>query len=230
MLSLSYILRVVKGLFLVTACPVCGKITDMGGLCKNCLKILDNARMTDGLTVMDGVKGKSIFSYEYEQVKSAVKYMKKVPDADVFGYFAAFAAGKVRTFGISGDTVITFVPRSKEGFRENGFDQSEYLAKRMAKILGFAKVKRLTKRIGKSKAQKTLSGKDRASNVKGKFCAVNRKISPENIVIVDDVLTTGASMKECISVLREKYPCSRICFVTLAKNPGNLKMMIPERK
>lgn len=230
MLDFAYFIRLIKGLFLVTCCPVCGKVTDMGGICESCFKILDGAHVIDDATFLDGTKGKSIFSYEYEQVKSVVNYMKTTPDKDVSGYFATLMAGKVRSFGICGDCVITFVPRSREGFRENGFDQSEYLAKRIAKILGFSRMERLIKRSGRSKAQKTLSAKDRALNVKGRFCAVKRKISPRNIVIIDDVLTTGSSMKECVSVLKEQYPCAEIYFVTLAKNPKVLHMPIPERK
>ena len=200
-------------------------------MCDGCLHALDTAHTGAVRTLLDGkVKGECVFSYEYEHVKRLILYMKRNPDSDVFGYCAAFIAGKIRSLGINQEIFITFVPRSTEGLRENGFDQSEYLVKRTARILGNAKAVRLLKRAGKSTAQKKLAGLERNLNISGKFRCVKTPVNPKNIIIVDDVLTTGSSISECASVLKDRYPEADIYFAVLAEEPKNSRQLIPERK
>ena len=170
----------------------------------------------DGYTV----KCRSVFSYEYDQVKTAVLFMKENPEKCIYNFFAAYLAREIRNIGYTGKAVITYVPRSDEGMRDNGFDQSKLLAKMVSRIVPDTECLTLIKRTGKSKAQKSLKGKDREENVKGKFCAVKTAASPKNIIITDDMFTTGSSMKECVSVLKNAYPDADIFCVTAAKTPN----------
>jgi predicted amidophosphoribosyltransferase len=70
------------------------------------------------------------------------------------------------------------------------------------------KYSKLIKRKGFSKEQKRLSAEQRQKNIAGKFrvrkpCS---KTMPDSIVIFDDVMTTGSSIKECARLLHSKYP------------------------
>ncbi|MBQ8758405.1 MAG: ComF family protein, partial [Clostridia bacterium] len=221
MLKFFAAFRFIKDIFLPTCCPVCLKETEKSGICKECHGILEAAMLEnpdfdfdfDGYTV----RCSSVFSYEYEQVRSLVMFMKENPDKGVYMYAAAYLARAVRSLGLSEDTVITYVPRSTQGLRENGFDQSQLLARSVSRIVPHLEYGRLLKRHGRSMAQKRLTGKEREENVKGKFRAVKTDASPKNILITDDMFTTGSSVKECAAVLKSAYPDARIFCVTVAR-------------
>ena len=220
--KISRLLDFIRDTFLVTQCTVCMKQTEKGGICSECLDVLDTAHLAskkysfeiDGRTV----NCVSVFSYEFDQVKSLVLRMKANPDRRTFIYCASRLAGEIRALGIEEDAVVTYVPRSNEGLRKYGFDQSQFISRIVSDVLPFASYKKLIKRTGKSKAQKRLSGDERKENVKGKFCAAKADGTFKNIVIIDDVCTTGSSLRECAAVLKEKYPEAEIFCVTVAKN------------
>lgn len=81
-----------------------------------------------------------------------------------------------------------------------GFNQSQLLAKDIAKLLEveicdvLRKNKATSKQAGTNKSQ-------RSKNLKGKF-AVKKDIVPENVMIIDDVHTTGATLNECAALLK----------------------------
>lgn len=222
MLKFSRLADFIRDTFLITQCPVCMKQTEKGGICPECLAVLDMAYLDYKEYSFDvgeyTVKCVSAFSYEFDQVKSLILRMKANPDRRMFMYCAQMLAGKIRSLGLEQDTVVTYLPRSNEGMRKYGFDQSHMLADILCDILPFAKCKKLIFRVGNSKAQKRLSGEDRKQNVKGKFRSVKRTGTPKSIVIIDDLITTGSSLKECAAVLKKKYPNADIFGLTIAKN------------
>ena len=97
--------------------------------------------------------------------------------------------------------VITFTPRRPNQVRYYGFDQSEELAVAISTATGIP-CKTLLKRVGFARAQKKLKGKDRAKNVKGKFIGTEN-IDNKNILLIDDVVTTGSTIAECARILKE---------------------------
>ena len=222
MLNPGCIASLFKDLFVPTVCPVCWKSVERSGICKACLDVLDGAFLADSLKEICAddiiIQCRSVFSYQYEQVKSLVLFMKENPQRDVYMYAASYLAREIAGFNLDGETLVTCVPRSDEGLRENGFDQSELLAKVVSSIVPEVHFAKLLKRKGKSSMQKRLGGKEREENVKGKFCAMKTKASPKNIVIVDDVFTTGSSLKECASVLLNVYSDACVYCVTVARN------------
>lgn len=215
--------RFLKKVILPEYCPLCLKEYDEGGICKACYGILEGAAFKDGAFDFDidgyTVRCRSVFSYKHGHVKKLVRCMKENPDNGVFMFAAAYLAGEVRSLGLEEEgTVITYVPRSKIGLRENGFDQSYLLARAVSRIIPTLECGRLLERRGKSRAQKSLAAKEREENVKGKFRAVETEASPKNIIIADDMYTTGSSIMECAAVLRRKYPNADIFCLTVAKN------------
>ncbi len=98
---------------------------------------------------------------------------------------------------------ITSIPRADENFLIYGYDHGEILARAVAEICGIAYLK-LIERNGKRGEQKQLSGKERFENVKGAFsvtCDV-RKVGGRAVIVVDDVVTTGATMSEALRALK----------------------------
>ena len=105
------------------------------------------------------------------------------------------------------DTYISYVPMWPKRERERGFNQSELIAHKLGRLLGLAE-QPLLEKVRDNKSQVGLSPKEREENVKGAFQVKsqipNSKLGvPENVLLVDDVYTTGATVRECIRVLRK---------------------------
>jgi ComF family protein len=86
---------------------------------------------------------------------------------------------------------------------ERGFNQSELLAGEVARRCGL-RVERSLKRIRRTPPQVGLGQFERATNLLGAFAVhtLGRPIAGSRVVLVDDVLTTGATLAECAAVLR----------------------------
>jgi ComF family protein len=95
------------------------------------------------------------------------------------------------------DAILVPVPPRPGKIKENGWDQVEYLAKKLEK---YRYVSRCLKR-SRSKVQKKLGRSERLENLKGRIWL--NGTAPKTAVIIDDVMTTGSTMEVCASVLKE---------------------------
>ena len=93
------------------------------------------------------------------------------------------------------------VPLHPARLRERGYNQSEMLAFQISQITNI-KVLKCLKRIKYTKSQTVLADKERRINVEKAF-AFDKNYSIENkkIILIDDVVTTGATLKNCAQVL-----------------------------
>jgi ComF family protein len=83
-----------------------------------------------------------------------------------------------------------------------GFNQSEVAACAVAKSLGLPLVSGALKRVRAARVQAGLKRRERETNLKGAFAAPHHaKIRGRTILLVDDVMTTGATARECARVL-----------------------------
>lgn len=101
------------------------------------------------------------------------------------------------------DVIVTYAPRTKKAVKEYGYDQAHLLAKYYAKYGGYKFMRLLNrKRIYKQSEQKLLNFKQRAKNVKGAFYICNEDaVLGKTIVLIDDVVTSGATVGECADLL-----------------------------
>ena len=97
--------------------------------------------------------------------------------------------------------VLTWVPVSRARRRERGYDQAETLCRSLSKCMGVPAKGLLTKTVD-NKAQATLDALQRKANVLGVYGALNTdEIAGKRVLLVDDVITTGATLSECSRVL-----------------------------
>ena len=101
-----------------------------------------------------------------------------------------------------GGVVITYVPRSKRAKRKAGHDQSEQLAKRISKASG-APLVPLFENVSRS-YQKALNRAERSENARKGYRLISPELKLDDriVVIIDDIVTTGASIGACASLAR----------------------------
>jgi ComF family protein len=107
--------------------------------------------------------------------------------------------------------VLVAAPLSRERLRERGFNQAELLAKEVSKQIGLELVPCIEK-IRHTESQVNLANKkSRLTNLVGAFSLTpkaSEKIESKNLILIDDVYTTGATIKEIQKELRKAQPKS----------------------
>ncbi|HEY1074650.1 MAG TPA: phosphoribosyltransferase family protein [Patescibacteria group bacterium] len=115
--------------------------------------------------------------------------------------------------------IVTSVPSSPSALATRGFNQSELLAKSCARTTGTLCYVPLLKRTNRSTSQTRLTRKARFANVVGQFSLARAIPSLNNttIIIIDDVITTGATLAACATVLKEAG-AKAVWGITVAKD------------
>jgi ComF family protein len=117
---------------------------------------------------------------------------------------------------LAGDVAaLVPVPLGRPRERERGFNQAALLAERLAPRLGVAVRPRWLKRLRDTQPQSDLGASERQANVRGAFEA-RAEVAGRHVVVVDDVLTTGATVAECARALRAAG-AARIGVVAVAR-------------
>ena len=113
---------------------------------------------------------------------------------------------------------ITWVPLSRRRLRRRGYDQAELLAKLIAKHLGQSPVRLLKKQRDTPPQSKTGSVEKRRANIAGAYaCLRPELVQGKQVLLVDDIVTTGATLSEAARVLKKAGAKEVIC-ATLARS------------
>jgi len=115
--------------------------------------------------------------------------------------------------------IITPVPIHQKRKKQRGYNQSEIIAKKIAKNI--QNLELVTDCLIKQKntvAQSSLNKEQRKQNIKNVYILKNKqKINNKNIVIFDDIYTTGSTVNECAKLLKEAN-ANKILVLTIAKD------------
>ena len=191
--------------FFPPKCALCKKV-GFDGLCPECQKRLDALFRPNKFLALGGNSYAdamlTLFSFSDPEVKKLILDWKREDYKDLHLIFRRYfeKAAKKKLFP-SQIQVISYLPRKKSTRRKMGLDQAECIAKELALALEIP-FEPLLARSGRSQSQHEMKGEQREENIRGKFVAT-RSFSGENILLVDDIITTGASAREGARILKK---------------------------
>ena len=167
---------------------------------------------------------KTVAPFYYEgQIRDAVLRFKFHGMQNYASQFAQWMAVWVRAELEGKYDLISWVPCSAQRRWTRGFDQAELLAKRLAEQLDVPCIPVLKKVRNTPRQSRMPNAARRRGNVLGAYKALQpEKYSGKRILLVDDVLTTGATLSECGKVLRIAGSGDLVCAVIAAAR-RNLK-------
>ena len=165
-------------------------------------------------------RGFALYPYN-ERMQKAIRNLKYRGELAGGEYFAdqmsvGYGAWVRR---ISPDVLIP-VPIHKRRMRFRGFNQAACLAVRIGQRLGVAVDLDYLARTGNTKPQKGLGGRARINNLQKSFSVVGENAAYRNILLIDDIYTTGATLEACGRILREAG-AKRIYFLCLCIGSGD---------
>ncbi|PJA98298.1 MAG: amidophosphoribosyltransferase [Ignavibacteriales bacterium CG_4_9_14_3_um_filter_30_11] len=149
---------------------------------------------------------------ELQSIIHSIKYSNKFSVGIKLGEIVADKCReKIKSWNID---LITPVPLHSLKKVNRGYNQSYYIAKGLGKYLNIRVSRKLLKRVKFTQTQTTLTLAERQVNVENAFKIRKKGVAKgKNILLVDDVITTGATSNECAKVLLESgakriYACS----------------------
>ncbi|MFH0791804.1 MAG: ComF family protein [bacterium] len=221
-MTISSIKTIILDLVFPKICFGCGR--EGAYICDDCVAVIDISRYRYCLcskpaktieggkchfcqsNKLDGIL--SPVSYETALVKNIVKKFKYEPL--VRGLSKELASIIDSHFKLLDDSpnfsgfVITAIPMDNKRLRWRGYNQAEELAKAIATTMGLKTDFRVLKKIKSNLVQADLDKNQRKENVRGIFMCLNKtEVKGKNILIIDDIYTTGATMEEAATVLKE---------------------------
>jgi len=162
----------------------------------------------------------SVFSYEQPVIWliQQLKFNERLTHARLLGDLLA-DSDCVEEIKAEEDICILPVPLFKKRLRQRGFNQSIELARALSKKTGWPMELKAVERVRDTSAQTGLDAKARRKNIRGAFTVVE-PLAQKQVLIIDDVVTTGSTVNELSRVLK-KSGVERITVLSLARAPLN---------
>ena len=189
-------------------CCACGEPAEVPGvdLCAICLGDLP-FRPSPALEVVGLGAQYHCLPFEYaEPIAGFIQALKFHGDWRYGRVLGALLAATRAASGVALPQAVLAVPLHATRYRERGFNQAELIAQSAARWLSLPLVHHVLRRSRATIAQTTLDAARRRSNLRGAFELHERvwrgSALPRHVAIVDDVVTTGATLADAVRVLR----------------------------
>ena len=214
-------------LFFPPRCAICGEVTFIShALCENCREVLQH-RLEDKqlcplcskdkpscICHQTGGKLKCVSVFEYdEQTFALLKSLKNKSDSPAAAELAAMMAKRLLSLGYKNGNFdyITAVAPSKIRMDTFGFNHAEHLARELSKILSVPYIEPPIVSCDSKTPQHSLTRAERYKNAESIYHPKpNAKING-NVLLVDDIITTGATLMRCQDILYMKGAKSVLC-------------------
>ncbi len=194
-------------------CEICGhplnpeaNLPDKIYLCKYCPEKI-NFRKARSIADYDSVVGEAI---------RLLKYHGKVVMAKRLAELMVDALPNL--FLIEDYDLIIPVPIHKKRYIKRGYNQVEVIGRIFSQKVGIPLESQSLMKIKDTPSQTVIGISDRIDNVRGSFGVVDTtKLKGKRILLIDDIMTTGATVNECSKVLTNKGKTSYIDVFTIAR-------------
>ena len=171
-------------------CPICGNPNSKNEPCERCLISPPLYTSLRSYTVFSG------------SIREAIHRLKYQHDIGLGEVLARIMITRIEKLDWSLD-IITSVPLGLVRFRERGYNQATLLARPIALFLKIPFSSQALSRTRETRTQVGLSVIERMDNMAGAFKAKNELVQGKNILVVDDVATSGATLNACAKALLE---------------------------
>lgn len=201
-------------------CPFCGKIQDSPGICPICQQNLPLTREGESVRLLgDGLRCAAPLWYVGLAREGLLrfKFREGISAADAFGELIADSAAQA----FYGEfDLVTWVPVSRKRLRRRGYDQAELLARAACRVWQ-TEPEHLLRKCRHTPAQSGLQdAARRRANVLDAYEVIDpRAVEGRRILLIDDICTTGSTLRECARVLREAGAMEVLC-ATAARTPS----------
>lgn len=163
---------------------------------------------------MTAIRSWAIFGGPLRQALHRIKYKRDIVLAEVFaGHMLEFL--QEQGWGVD---LVAPVPIGRERKKQRGYNQAGLLAKPLALGLGLVYKPKALVRVRETASQVGLSLKQRRQNIGGAFSSSSALVKDKNILVVDDVVTSGSTLDECAKVLW-RAGAEKVYGLTLARAP-----------
>lgn len=243
-MKFSNIISDILSLIFPPKCELCGRVKDISHkseLCPECAKLFDAqlhatcpiCKNTPDRCTCDkwrdsfGDFPPCVLGFYFKERKTApqelIFALKHSRSSDTHKLFARLMSARLLKEYLSSskntaDVYVTYPPRSKDNEIKYGFDHGKRLARSVANFTG-AKFEDVFVRSYASE-QKFLSRNDRLSNADSSLTlAANANVRGKDFIIIDDIITTGATLKTCVKLLRSAGAKSVRCTAILRTAP-----------
>ena len=207
-------------------CPFCQRLLHdpRAPLCPNCQDSLPWLTGRAGERRVDFTQGCwSPLAYQ-AQVREAVQRYKFAP-APAYGRpFGLLMAQCARDQGVEAE-LVTWAPLSKKRRRKRGFDQGELLARTVGECLALPVLPLLEKSRHTVPQSSLPDGAARRANALGAYSLLpGGRIEGRRVLLVDDVVTSGATLSECARLLCQGGAKQVLCLTLAQAGEGGDKL------
>ncbi len=189
-------------------CPSCGRPQASGIVCSDCRR---------RQTVIDGIR--SLFRFD-DVIRNAIHQLKYRNLKAISPCLAELLADYIRSNTLPGEALVC-VPLHPRRLRERGYNQSSLLARELGRRINLPVIEDCLIRIKQAQPQvRAVSIEERRRNVADAFVCRDERVSGKQIILIDDVCTSGATLESCAAALKSKGATS-VWGLTLAREIYN---------
>lgn len=202
-------------------CPYCNTIITPNSLC--CEECAENITQEDIISKEIYCSNVSPFRLDgmYKNAIYSMKFSNRPGYAKQLAMPMVASVKKIYGEQLENIDYVAYVPTTKKSLHSRGYNQAYLLAKYVAMLLDIP-CKDLLLKIKENDTQHLLTRKKRKHNVENVFGFNNRyNIKDKNVLVIDDIYTTGSTLNECARVLLDSGAGYVLCttYVTaVAKN------------
>jgi competence protein ComFC len=172
-------------------CPRCGRPLSADLRCRGCIGWSGEIEVIRAPFLFDGLMREAIHQLKYNNLKAIALCLAGL----LYDYLLENP--------LPGDILVP-VPLHRKRLRERGYNQSALIAGELGRLAGLPVDKGSLVRSGDIPPQaRSRSVIERRRNVAGVFNSAGRRLEGKNVILIDDVSTSGSTLSSCAAVLKE---------------------------